>query len=174
MTVVVVDEQKLNPYDVQAGHKTLNYFSRLTALREANRRAAGEGLWFNVHNYLQSGSISNVFLVKGSTLLTPPTPREMLDKSIAEAMPYPKSAVLPGITRAAALELAATAGIPTKLAALTINDLLDADEVFLTNSIMGVMLVCRIERRAIGNDKPGALTSKLSDAYRTAVASPSL
>jgi branched-chain amino acid aminotransferase len=56
MTVIVVDEQKLNPYDVQAGHKTLNYFSRLTALREANRRSGGEALWFNVHNYLQSGT----------------------------------------------------------------------------------------------------------------------
>ncbi len=64
LTVILNDEQKLNPYDLQAGHKTLNYFSRLAALREAGRRGAGEALWFNVHNYLQSGSISNVFLVK--------------------------------------------------------------------------------------------------------------
>jgi branched-chain amino acid aminotransferase len=53
LTVIVLDEQKLNPYDLQAGHKTLNYFSRLAALREANRRGAGEALWFNVHNYLK-------------------------------------------------------------------------------------------------------------------------
>jgi len=65
LTAIVLDEQKLNPYDLQAGHKTLNYLSRLAALREANRRGAGEALWFNVHNYLQSGSISNVFIVKG-------------------------------------------------------------------------------------------------------------
>src|SRR5947199_5320396 len=109
MTVVVNDEQKLNPYDIQAGHKTLNYFSRLTALREANRRAAGEALWFNVHNYLQSGSISNIFLVKSATLLTPPTPAEMRDKTLADALPYPRGAVLPGITRAAVLESAAAA-----------------------------------------------------------------
>ena len=38
MTVVVIDEQKLNPYDIQAGHKTLNYFSRLAALRSASQR----------------------------------------------------------------------------------------------------------------------------------------
>jgi branched-chain amino acid aminotransferase len=50
LTAVLLDEQKLNPYDLQAGHKTLNYFSRLAALREANRRGAGEALWFNVHN----------------------------------------------------------------------------------------------------------------------------
>ncbi len=41
MTVLLLDEQKLNPYDMQAGHKTLNYFSRLAALREAVRRGAG-------------------------------------------------------------------------------------------------------------------------------------
>ena len=71
LTVMLLDEQKLNPYDLQAGHKTLNYFSRLAALREANRRGAGEALWFNVHNYLQSGSISNVFIVKDGALVTP-------------------------------------------------------------------------------------------------------
>src|SRR5689334_23202300 len=170
MTVVLLDEQKLNPYDIQAGHKTLNYFSRLAALREANRRAAGEALWFNVHNYLQSGSISNVFLVKAGTLLTPPTPAEMLDKAVAEAVPYPRSAVLPGITRAAVLSAANAAGIAVKLAGITINDLLDADEVFLTNSIMNVMPACRIERRAIGNDKPGPITRKLTAAVAQMIA----
>ena len=79
LTVVLLDEQKLNPYDVQAGHKTLNYFSRLSALREANRRGAGEALWFNVHNYLQSGSISNVFVVKDGVIVTPPTAVELRD-----------------------------------------------------------------------------------------------
>jgi branched-chain amino acid aminotransferase len=170
MTVMVVDEQKLNPYDIQAGHKTLNYFSRLAALREANRRSAGEALWFNVHNYLQSGSISNVFLVKAGTLMTPPTPADMQVKSVADAMPYPRSAVLPGITRQAVLERAAAAAIPIKRAGITINDLLEADEVFLTNSIMNVMPVCRIERRAIGSDKPGPITRQLADAVAKMIA----
>lgn len=76
MTVIVLDEQKLNPYDLQAGHKTLNYFSRLSALKEANRRQAGEALWFNVHNYLQCGSITNVLIVKDGRLVTPPTNEE--------------------------------------------------------------------------------------------------
>src|SRR5688500_1350141 len=69
LTVILLDDQKLNPYDVQAGHKTLNYVSRLAALRSANQRGAGEALWFNVHNYLQGGSISNVFLDRKSTRL---------------------------------------------------------------------------------------------------------
>ncbi len=40
MTAIVLDEQKLNPYDLTAGHKTSNYLSRFAALREATRRGA--------------------------------------------------------------------------------------------------------------------------------------
>jgi branched-chain amino acid aminotransferase len=170
MTVILLDEQKLNPYDIQAGHKTLNYFSRLSALREANRRGAGEALWFNVHNYLQSGSISNVFVVKNSKLLTPPTPQEMLDPTVRDAMPYPKSAVLPGITRATIFELAREAKLEVNLTAIDVNTLLDADEIFLSNSIMQIMPVCRIERRAIGNDRPGPITLDLSQRLTTLIA----
>jgi branched-chain amino acid aminotransferase len=164
LTVILLDEQKLNPYDLQAGHKTLNYFSRLAALREANRRGAGEALWFNVHNYLQSGSISNVFLVKAGVLITPPTKVEMRDETVAASTAYPKSAVLPGITRAAVIELAKAAGIEVRLQSIDVSQLLDADEIFLTNSIMQVMPVCRIERKAIGDDKPGPVTTRLAKA----------
>jgi len=160
LTVILLDEQKLNPYDIQAGHKTLNYFSRLAALREANRRGAGEALWFNVHNYLQSGSISNVFIVKGGVLWTPPTKSESREDA---------SAVLPGITRGAVIELAQSARIEVKRAPIDVNALLDADEVFVTNSIMNVMPVCRIERKAIGGDRPGEITRALGDAYQKIV-----
>ncbi len=162
LTVIALDEQKLNPYDLQAGHKTLNYFSRLAALREANRRGAGEALWFNVHNYLQSGSISNVFIVKGGEILTPPTAGEMREM---KEFAYPRSATLPGVTRGAVLDIAKDESIPSRPAAITISDLLEADEVFVTNSIMGVMPVCRIERKGIGNEKPGEITRRIMDRY---------
>lgn len=172
LTVILLDEQKLNPYDLQAGHKTLNYFTRLAALREANRRQAGEAMWFDVHNCLQSGSISNVFLVKGGTLITPPTPAEMREPAVARSMPYPKSAALPGITRAAVLELARAQGVAVETTSVNVTQLLEADEVFLTNSIMGVMPVCRIERKAVGADEPGEMTVKLSRGYAALVESP--
>jgi branched-subunit amino acid aminotransferase/4-amino-4-deoxychorismate lyase len=171
LTVMLLDEQKLNPYDLQAGHKTLNYLSRLAALREANRRGAGEALWFNVHNYLESGSISNVFIVKDGKLLTPPSAAELRDPVLRDALPYSRSAVLPGITRAAVLELARTAGMDVRLMAINVTTLLEADEVFLTNSIMRVMPVCRIERSAVGTEKPGEITLDLSQRLKMAVAS---
>ena len=165
MTVILLDEQKLNPYDVQAGHKTLDYFSRLSALRTANQRRSGEALWFNIHNYLQSGSISNVFIVRSGKLVTPPTQREMQDPTMRDVLPYPKSNVLPGITRGAIIDFAREAKIDVQLAAVNVQTLLDADEVFVTNSIMGVMPVCRIERKVIGQEKPGAITRQLSERY---------
>jgi branched-chain amino acid aminotransferase len=156
MTVVVLDDQKLNPFDVQAGHKTLNYFSRLAALRSATERGAGEAIWFDVNNRLQSGSISNVFIVKEGKLRTPPTAADLRGG---------RSAVLPGVTRQAVVELAIQQKVDLAATPLTIDDLLGADEVFLTNSVMGLMPVCRIERKAIGNDRPGPVFRKLSEAY---------
>ena len=165
MTVIVLDDQKLNPYDIQAGHKTLNYFSRLSALRDATQRGASEALWFNVHNYLQSGSISNIFIVKDGALITPPTRDDLLDLALAEKIPYSKSATLPGITRQVIFELAAAEKIPLQRGAITINQLLDADEAFLTNSIMGIMPIARIERSPIGQNTPGPITRRICELY---------
>jgi branched-chain amino acid aminotransferase len=169
LTVILLDEQKLNPYDLQAGHKTLNYFSRLSALREANRRGAGEALWFNVHNYLQSGSISNAWMVKDDVLVTPPTAVELRDPAVAVATAYPKSAVLPGVTRGVVMELARQSGIEVQTRSIDVNQLLEADELLVTNSIMGVMPVCRIERKAIGRDEPGPVTRQLAEMYAAEV-----
>jgi branched-chain amino acid aminotransferase len=174
MTVAVLETQKLNPYDQQAGHKTLNYFSRLAGLRAANSKGAGEALWFNVHNFLESGSISNVFLIKNGALITPPTNAELVDPTVKDLTAYPRSSVLPGITRQAIFELARDAQIGVKLASLTINDLLEADEVFLTNSIMEIMPVGRIERRVIGNDQAGPITQQLSRGLRQLIARETL
>lgn len=161
MTVLANSVHKLNPYDSQAGHKTLDYFSRLNAMRDAARRGAAEVLWFNVHNYLQSGSISNVFLVKDGVLSTPPTNEELQDERVAAATPYPKSNVLPGTTRAAVIAAATSAGIEVEFKALSINDVLSADEAFLTNSIMNVMPIGRVEQHSYAA-VPGPITRRLS------------
>lgn len=169
LTAVAYDLQKLNPYDIQAGHKTLNYFSRFEAMRYAKSKGAGEALWFNVHNYLQSGSISNVFIVKGGELCTPPTQAEMESEEVRKLTPYPISNVLPGITRQVVLELARDNEMRVAFRGLTINDLLEADECFVTNSVISLMPVCRVEAKPVGQGKPGDLTHKLAMLYRKSV-----
>jgi branched-subunit amino acid aminotransferase/4-amino-4-deoxychorismate lyase len=107
--------------------------------------------------------------VKQKTLITPPTNAELRDPSVAGATAYPKSAVLPGVTRGAVLELAQAEGIEVRLASIDVNALLEADEVFLTNSIMEVMPVCRIERKPIGQEEPGTITRRLMAKLREAI-----
>jgi branched-chain amino acid aminotransferase len=152
MTVIVSD-YKQNPADPTVRHKTLNYFSRLAALQEAQKKQAGEAIWLTTGNLLAEGSISNVFLVKEEILQTPP-----LD-----------TPVLPGITRKVVLELAEDNDMEWKEEKLTIQDLLGAEEVFLTNSIMELMPVCRVERHAVGKDKPGPVYKKLHELYKQTV-----
>jgi branched-chain amino acid aminotransferase len=178
MTVLVNSEQKANPYDIQAGHKTLDYLSRFAALREAARRGAGESLWFNVHNFLQSGSISNVFLVEETPaesdgelqLVTPPTNTDLTDEKIRKSCPYPKSTVLPGIMRDHVIAAALDDGVPVQRLPIDINRLLAAREVFVTNSAMGVMPVTRVEQQTIGDGSPGELTRRLMTAVENLIA----
>lgn len=153
MAVLVCTDYRQSVHDPLAGHKTTSYFSRMAVLRIAHERGCQESLWFTPANHLAEGCISNVFLVHDGTLRTPP-----LD-----------TPVLPGVTRAAVLELAKEQNIPDDESTCGINDLLDADEVFLTNAIMELMPVTRIERKAIKDEKPGPVTRQLLAAYRALV-----
>ena len=66
--------------------------------------------------------------------------------------------------------MSVAAGVDVRPAPVNVAQLLDADEAFVTNSAMGIMPVCRIERKAIGADRPGPLTRRLSDLYAAEVA----
>lgn len=161
---VALSDQKLNPYDIQAGHKTLNYLSRLAALEEARQRGGDESIWEDVRGSVQSGSIGNIFIVKGGRLLTPPTGDELVQDSSSD----PASAVLPGITRGLILELAGRLRIAVERCAIDRGMLMQADECFLSNSLMGVMPVCQIQQLAVGDGNPGELTTQLMRMYEKA------
>lgn len=171
ITAIVYDRFKLNPFDILAGHKALNYVGQFAALNAARQVGAAEAFWFNVHNFLQEGSISNIFIVRSGTLYTPPTPVDLEDQVIADRTPYSRSNVLPGVARKTVIEIAQRQNIPIIVGPLTINDLLSADECFVTNSIMEVMPVCRIERKALGKEQPGDLTRRMGMLYRISVES---
>ncbi|MBL1217782.1 MAG: hypothetical protein D8M59_09835 [Planctomycetes bacterium] len=151
----VIADGRANPLDRTAGHKTLNYWARLQALQQAAAARASEALWFGITNHLASGSVSNVFLVKDGRLQTPFARGEELDGSLP-------SPVLPGITRAAVMELAQEMGIESDVRMLDINDVEQADEVFLTNSSWGVLPIVNLEGRTeIGDGSVGEVTSAL-------------
>lgn len=156
VTVTVVPSAA-NPFDPMAGHKTLAYWQRLRTLRQAASLGAGEAVWLTTTNHLAGGAISNLFLVKDGQLLTPFARGEEVQGSL----PAP---VRPGITRSVVLELAEKNHIPSARRVLDIQNLLDADEVFLTNSSWRVLPVARVEKKTIGSGSVGPVTAKLRDA----------
>jgi branched-subunit amino acid aminotransferase/4-amino-4-deoxychorismate lyase len=152
--MVSLCDYRQNTLDPLCGHKTTNFFARLLALQEALEKKTTESLWFTTENKLAEGCVSNVFIVKDGTLLTP-----SLD-----------TPVLPGIARKTVLEIAAKEGIAFEEKDLFINDLLEADEVFVTNSIMTVMPVATVEAKAIGDGKSGEVTKYLLKCYNDMLA----
>lgn len=163
---------RLNPFDSHAGHKTLHYWPRLRALQSAAGAGAGEAIWFAATNHVGSGSVSNIFLVRDGSLLTPiargeeqtvvrDDPSFAGSSEPAHVLPSP---VLPGITRQAVFEIARERSIAIEPRMLSIDDLLNADEVFLTNSSWHVLPVVRIERETVGNGAVGEVAQSIRTA----------
>jgi branched-subunit amino acid aminotransferase/4-amino-4-deoxychorismate lyase len=109
------------------GHKTLNYLENRLARQTARAAGFDEALFVTPAGRVLEGSGSSVFIVKDGHAHTPPL----------------SSGVLPGVARARVLALIG----PERAheTAFTLEDLLAADEVFLTNSLMGVMPVCTLD-----------------------------
>lgn len=130
------------------GVKTLNYIASVLARMKAKRRGASEAI-FVKDGYVTEGSSSNVFVVKGRTLLTPPLSGK------------PAEAVLAGVTRAAVMKAARENGIRVREARLSPKDLFIADEAFITNSIMDALPLIKVDGKKAGGGSPGRLTRRI-------------
>lgn len=154
---VRVADGRLNMLDPFAGHKTLWYWPRLRELQTAGAAGLNEAVWFDVANGLACGCVSNIVVVKDGVVRTPIARGE-------EAQGALRSPVLPGITRAAAMRCAQQLGYAVDRARLDISHLLQADEVFLTNSSWLALPVVRVEASVIGSGKPGEATMRIRKA----------
>ena len=160
---VTVADAKANPLDPFAGHKTLWYWPRLAALQAAAAKGAGEALWFSVTNHLACGCVSNAFAVRDGRLLTPLARGEEPNGGLP-------SPVLPGITRARILELAAGLGLAVERRMMTYDDVAKADEVFLTNASWGVLPVIGVEAVDVADTRPGPVTARIREAWLAGLA----
>ena len=153
-TAAIVSEVRRNETSPLARVKSLNCLDNLLA-REAGRRAgAGEAILLNSRGLVAEGAASNVFLVRDGTLLTPCL----------------EDGALPGITRQVVLELAGEEGVKVEEANVSLPDLLGAEEVFFTNSVMEVMPLVSVDDKPVGSGRPGPLTGRLARRYRDLVA----
>lgn len=128
--------------------KSLNYLNSALAKLEARQRGADEALLLNLQGNVAEASVANVFLVRGTTLRTPP----------------PIDGALAGITRASILEIAPGLGLRTEESSLGRVDLLSADELFLTGTGAGLVPVRTLDGEPIGAGAPGPITLQLASA----------
>ncbi|EHQ90215.1 aminotransferase class IV [Desulfosporosinus youngiae] len=125
--------------------KSTNYLENILAKEEAALHGCEEGLWLNTQGYLAEGTMSNLFFLKNGALFTPSL----------------SSGCLPGTRRQLILELARALQIPTHEGLYTFSDLLSSDEIFMTNALMGIMPVRKIQNLTLTVSPPGSLNSAM-------------
>ncbi len=126
-----------------------NYTAALFAKWRARDEGFDDILLLDDDRYVAESSTSNVFAVIGGKLITPPQRR-----------------VLHGVTRGSILELAPAVGYECVERDLSVEELLEADEVFCTATSVGVWPVVRIDQTTFGNGEPGPVTAALKARHR--------
>lgn len=132
---VMVNPDKLIHGDLIRMHKTTNYLKNEFALEEAKASNYDEAIFIDELNHLIEGTRTNVFIVTGGKVFTP-----ALD-----------CGVLPGITRKFILQSAKELEIQVQEKIILIDELLQSDEIFLTNSINGIIKVKQLNERIIND-----------------------
>ena len=153
ISVVTYRTQRVNERTDAVGAKVGNYLVAVLALRQASSVGAAEALVVDGHGRVVEGASSNVFFVHGGELATPPE----------------EAGILAGITRARVLEVALGEGIPVRMEAPSVDELVGADEVFVSSSIRELLPVVRIDERQVGTGRPGPISRRLLLGYRALV-----
>jgi len=133
--------------------KSSNLLNNLMALREAHERGAYEALMLNPKGEVCEGSMSNVFVVTDGAIATPPI----------------SAGILEGITRELVLSIARDGGFELEEKTVLPDELLGADEVFITASSRQVVPIVKVDEHPIADGHPGPVTKKIISLYHDKV-----
>ena len=144
--------QRMGANSIPTGAKASGvYVNSSLAKMEAIKAGYDEAIMLNEHGRVAEGSGENVFVVRDGVLVTPPT----------------SEGVLPGITRAAILDLARDRDIPVEQTPLLRQDLYTADEAFFTGTAAEIVPIRSVDDRVIG--PPGPMTKQLQEVFFSVV-----
>ncbi len=129
--------------------KSLNLMGNILSKQKAKDEGAFEAILYRDENHVTEGSATNMFIVKDQKLITHPE----------------NNYILHGITRRYILYLATQLGIDFEERVYSVDELLNADEVFLTSTTSEVIPIVEIDDKKIQDGKPGPISKKLLDHY---------
>jgi len=136
--------------------KSLNYLNSVLAKMEATANGADEAIGLDKNGLISEGVGENLFIVKDGKVFTPPS----------------STGALEGITAQLAKDFAENLGYTVTETNITPFQLFTADEVFFTGTAAEVVPIREVNRRQIGNGKPGPVTKKLMAAFEKATIDP--
>ncbi|UCD95987.1 MAG: branched-chain-amino-acid transaminase, partial [Candidatus Bathyarchaeota archaeon] len=153
----IISWVKRDPVDATSHEiKSLNYLNSILAKLEANNAQVDEAICLNKEGFVCEGVAENIFTVTNDLVVTPPT----------------STGALRGITRQVAIDIAKALGYVVAKKGVTPADLFLADEVFFTGTAAEIVPVVEINKRKIGDGRPGPVTRKLMEKYRQLVKDP--
>ena len=155
MAVIVAKTIRTSPRMLSPAVKSLNYLNNIMAKVEATEAGVAEAVMLNEHGNVAECTGDNIFIVKDGQLITTPS----------------SAGILEGITRTVVMRLAERLDVPLAEKDITPEEVYSADECFLTGTAAEVIAVTRVDGKAIGNGRPGPMTSKLLAAFREFIAS---
>ena len=130
-----------------------NYSNAALARVEALKNGYDEAIMLNNKGNVAEGSAENIFVVKNGTIKTPPLDADILN----------------GITRDSVIQLIKKEHMKLVEKNITVNELLKADEVFMTGTAAEVKSVTKIDKNAIGNGSVGEITKELQKSFMNIV-----
>jgi D-alanine transaminase len=133
--------------------KTISLLGNVLARQLAVDAGATETVLFR-NGYLTEASASNVLLVRDGVIVAPPKDNQ----------------ILPGITYDVAFELAREAGLPIEVRAVSKDEALAADEMWLSSSTKEVLAVTSVDGRPFGGGKPGPVFRKVHALFQASKA----
>lgn len=148
-TAIIVPDERWLRCDI----KSLNLIANAMAKEKARRAGVTEALLYREGLGVLEGSSSNFFAVIDGTLVTAP------------ASPF----ILGGITREIILELAAELEIPLRTEGISREELLHAQESFITSRGIAVYPLVAIDSKLVADGKPGPITKQLASAYQSLI-----
>ena len=149
LKIVTVGTVRNHPEAINPRIKSLNYLNNVLAKIEAINAGCMECLMLNHKGEVAEASGDNIFAIRNGTIITPPS----------------HSGALEGLTRNKVIELAREAGYDVTESPMARYDLYTADEVFLTGTAAEIISVVEIDKRPIGDGKPGKITNCLATLY---------
>ena len=154
MKVIVAKRRRIPIECLDPAIKSLNYLNNVLAKIEAIDAGVLEAIMLNVDDYVSECTGDNIFVIKNGRIATPAK----------------ESGVLHGITREFVIsEIAPGLGHRVEEKMLRLDDVLNADEVFLTGTAAEIIGVSQIDEKIIGSGKVGPITKSLTTEFRKRV-----